>query len=412
MSTGILEPLAQGEAIRAERARILGAVQERIDDVVDAALAKMREEIPAYAAAGPALFADARHQVHLHYRLKLDRLLGGDDVSLEDLAFARSAAMRRARSGFALEDYINAFRVGQQVFWEAVLDAAGPTAAGREAALSLATPLMRYCDFASTHAGHAYAEFRQHAVADADRERRDLLEHLLAGELPARGPLRAAAQAYGVCAETRLMVVVAAPAGPGGDPDAAGAALARAALGDTRTLVVLRQAEIVAVPALGPGCDAARVCERVDAVEARLREAGLPMALGISTPAAGVAELPRAYAEAHAALELVADGGVAALPRLAAFDYLTLSAPETARRLVDPALREFLAEDRARGGGLRDTVQALAAADLQVAAAARRLQVHPNTLQYRVSRIEERTGRNPRRVADLIELLVAIRLEG
>jgi DNA-binding PucR family transcriptional regulator len=143
-----------------------------------------------------------------------------------------------------------------------------------------------------------------------------------------------------------------------------------------------------------------------------LREAGLPLALGISTPAAGVAELPRAYAEAHAALELVADGGVAALPRLAPFDYLTLSAPETARRLVDPALREFLAEDRARGGGLRDTVQALAAADLQVAGAARRLQVHPNTLQYRVSRIEERTGRNPRRVADLIELLVAIRLEG
>ena len=386
-------------------------VQERIDDVVDAALAKMCEEIPAYAAAGPAFFADVRHQVHLHYRLKLDRLLGEEDVSLDDLAFARNAAMRRARSGLALEDYINAFRVGQQVFWEAVLDAAGPTAAGREAALSLATPLMRYCDFASTHAGHAYAEFRQHAVADADRERRDLLEHLLAGELPGRGPLRAAAQGYGMGA-ARLMVVVASPAGPGGDPDAAGAALARAALGDTRTLVVLRQAEIVAVPALGPGCDAARVCERVDAVEARLREAGLPLALGISTPAAGVAELPRAYAEAHAALELVADGGVAALPRLAAFDYLTLSAPETARRLVDPALREFLVEDRARGGGLRDTVQALAAADLQVAGAARRLQVHPNTLQYRVSRIEQRTGRNPRRVADLIELLVAIRLEG
>jgi PucR C-terminal helix-turn-helix domain/GGDEF-like domain len=412
MSTGILEPLAQGAAVRAERARILGAVQARIGDVVDAALDKMREEIPAYAAAGPALFADAGHQVQLHYRLKLDRLLGEEDVSLEDLAFARSAAMRRARSGFALEDYINAFRVGQQVFWEAVLEAAGPTAAGREAALSLATPLMRYCDFASTHAGHAYAEFRQHAVADADRERRDLLEHLLAGELPARGPLRAAAQAYGVTAGARLTVVVAAPATPGGDVDAASAAIARAALGDTRTLVVVRQAEIVAVPALGPGCAAGRVCERVEAVEARLREAGLPLALGISTPAAGVAELPRAYVEAHAALDLVADGGVAALPRLAAFDYLTLSAPDTARRLVDPALREFLAEDRARGGGVRDTVHALAAADLQVAGAARRLQVHPNTLQYRVSRIEERTGRNPRRVADLIELLVAIRLEG
>jgi DNA-binding PucR family transcriptional regulator len=61
---------------------------------------------------------------------------------------------------------------------------------------------------------------------------------------------------------------------------------------------------------------------------------------------------------------------------------------------------------------LRDTVHALAAADLQLGAAARLLQVHPNTASYRVSRIEERTGRNPRRVADLIELLVAIALEG
>src|SRR3954447_17171707 len=251
MSTGILEPLAQGAEIRAERARILSAVQDRLDEVVDDARARMCEEIPAYAAATPALYADIRHQIHLHYRLKLDRLLAEEDVSLEDLSFARGAAMRRARAGLALEDYINAFRVGQQVFWEAVLDAAGPTAAGREAALSLATPLMRYCDFASTHAGHAYAEFRQHAVADADRERRDLLEHLLAGELPARGPLRAAAQAYGVTAGARLTVVVAAPATPEGDVDAASAAIARAALGDTRTLVVVRQAEIVAVPALG-----------------------------------------------------------------------------------------------------------------------------------------------------------------
>jgi len=63
---------------------------------------------------------------------RLVGLLREDDVSLDDLAFARNAAMRRARSGFALEDYINAFRVGQQVFWEAVVDAAGPTPAGRE----------------------------------------------------------------------------------------------------------------------------------------------------------------------------------------------------------------------------------------------------------------------------------------
>src|SRR3954451_10842956 len=216
MSTGILEPLAQGAEIRAERARILSAVQDRLDEVVDDARARMCEEIPAYAAATPAVYADIRHQIQLHYRLKLDRLLAEEDVSLEDLSFARGAAMRRARAGLALEDYINAFRLGQQVFWEAVVDAAGPTAAGRDAALSLATPLMRYCDFASTHAGHAFAEFHQHAVADDDRERRDLLAHLLAGEPPAQGPLRAPGQSHGLVCATRLIVVAAVPATPQG----------------------------------------------------------------------------------------------------------------------------------------------------------------------------------------------------
>ena len=50
-------------------------------------------------------------------------------------------------------------------------------------------------------------------------------------------------------------------------------------------------------------------------------------------------------------------------------------------------------------------------ATLRLGGAAELLQVHPNTAQYRLRRIEERTGRNPRCVRDLLELLVAIALE-
>ena len=37
--------------------------------------------------------------------------------------------------------------------------------------------------------------------------------------------------------------------------------------------------------------------------------------------------------------------------------------------------------------------------------------MHPNTAQYRLRRIEERSGRNPRKLADLLDLLVAIALD-
>ena len=76
----------------------------------------------------------------------------------------------------------------------------------------------------------------------------------------------------------------------------------------------MRQGEIAAVAGARARAAAPhKVCERVQALHARLHERGLPLALGVSTPAHGVAELPRAFAEARAALECV--DGAAASPR-------------------------------------------------------------------------------------------------
>lgn len=415
MFSGFASTVGGAEGVQAERARILSTLLEDMDALVERAVAAIRAEIPAYSAQDERFFGDVRDQVARHYRTKLHSLLEERPVPLEEIAFARAAAMRRARAGLALEDYINAHRVGQQVFWEAVVASAGDSSAGHEAALSLAGPLMRYCDFASTHAAHAYVEFQQYLLADADRERRDLLEHLLAGELPARGPLLAAAQGYGLGPATLMIVAAAVLVGPRVDadaPHAASAAISRAGPSGSRTLVVVRQAEIIAVPGLGAGGDAAQLCDRLQAVQERLRRGGTPLAMGISTVAAGAAEVPRAYLEARAALESVGDdGGVVALPRLSPFDYIARRADDTARRLVDARLRAFLDDDRARGGVLTATIRAFADADLNLRVAAERLQVHPTTAQYRLHRIEERTGRNPRRIRDLLDLLVAVTLD-
>src|SRR5919108_3084591 len=239
------------DAVRAERRRILATILEQLEDLVQDAVEAIRSEIPAYAAQEAPFFADVRDQVHRHFRVKLGLLLDEREVAPEDIAFARGGAMRRARAGFALEDYLNAFRVGQQVFWNRVLACAGETPLGHEAALTLTAPLLRYCDFVSTHVGHAYVESQQYLVADADRERRDLLEHLLAGTMPTRGPLLAAARGYGIGAETPMMVALAVTVGPKADadtPHAASAMITRAVPRQAKILVVVRQAEIVAVP--------------------------------------------------------------------------------------------------------------------------------------------------------------------
>jgi hypothetical protein len=410
-----VEAVTGAEAVGAERVRILSTLLAQIDTVTEAGVAAIRNEISAYAAQRDERFlTDLASQVRLNYSTTLSSMLEERAVTSDDIAFIRGAAMRRAEIGFALEDYLAAYRVGQLVLWDAMVACADDSPAGREAALTLAAPLIRFIHVASTLAGQAYVEFRQLAVAEADRHRRDLLEVLLVGELPARGPLNATARAHGIGSDTRALVVAAAPGGPHSSPEAmqaASIAIARAGLSEG-TLVVVRQGEIVIVAVLGPGADPTKVSGRVEELAERLSAEGTPLAVGVSTVAAGVAELPRAYQEARAARECLGGRpGVVAIPRLSPFEYLVLRADETARRVVDPSLRAILAEDLARGGVLSSTVQAFARADLNLRATAERLHVHPNTAQYRLRRIEERTGRNPRRLADLLDLLVAIALE-
>src|SRR5919112_3917846 len=197
--------LTATRTVRSERDRILTALHADVDELAERAVARMPEEIPAYRGRDAAFFADVRDQVCRHYQAKL-AALEHRPLSRQDLAFARPTALRRARAGIGLEDFLHAFRIGRQVFWDAVVEWAGESPAGHEAALELATEVMRYSDIACTHASRAYVEYQQHLVADADRERRDLLDHLLAGELPTYRPLLAAAAGYGLTERAPALV--------------------------------------------------------------------------------------------------------------------------------------------------------------------------------------------------------------
>jgi DNA-binding PucR family transcriptional regulator len=57
-----------------------------------------------------------------------------------------------------------------------------------------------------------------------------------------------------------------------------------------------------------------------------------------------------------------------------------------------------------------ETIRAFAAADLNVANAAQRMQVHPNTVRYRLQQIATKTGYDPRTFAGLVELLCILEI--
>lgn len=209
------------------------------------------------------------------------------------------------------------------------------------------------------------------------------------------------------------MVLAAVPVASPDDELAlrsAASTLARACGGVLRPLTVVRQDEIVIVRGLEHH-DPRELTDPVSRAQRDLAAGGVSLAIGLSTAFETTAGIPDAYAEACTALEsLGPEGGALSLAELSAFDYLTLRADATARRLVPDRVRRFVEDDAANGSTLTDTLLAYARANLNAKVAAESLYVHVNTAHHRLARIEEKTGCDLRDLTDVQELLIATKL--
>jgi len=390
------------------RAAIAAVLQDSLPALVADATEAIWNQVAAYSASTDgALRDDVAAHVESIFSVFLTGLAEGRQARRGDFAVTRDQATRRLAQGISLADFLQAFHIGQLTLWQGVLNAAQDDEQAREAALHLVERIMVVIELGSTVAGEAYVEAQQHQLAERDRLRRDLVEDLLAYRTTFAGQKRSLLQVAGLGPQTRLLVASAAPTGGGPAPNnlpAAASAIAGAGRGSG--LAALRQDEIVGVMPLPHGGANAVVSglQRVRADHGAL-------AIGVSTVHTGLHEVPEAYAEAQAAREaLGSSDGVVALPLLSAFDYLVLAETRTAQRLIRPEVRRFIAEDAAVGGALITTLMEYAASDLNAKIAAQRLHLHVNTAYYRLERIAERTGYDLRRLTDVVELLIAIRL--
>jgi sugar diacid utilization regulator len=394
--------------------RIGAMLEAQREELAEQTLQRIRAAIPAYAAIDdPAILADVIEHVAENHDTLRTSLFRGRPVSEDDLAFIRPHAALRARRGVPVADFLHAFRIGHWVIWDAIVELAEHDEDVRAAALTAASLVIEFIDHASTHAAQTYLEAQQLLVAEGDRVRRDLLEDLLAGREPAPGPRLTAARAAGLDSKGRCVVLVAVPVSASDDEFAfrsAAAALARAAGGPVRPLTVVRQDEIVIVRSLG-ATDAAGLTEPIERARGELAQTGLELAIGVSTAVESLDGIPDGYRDACTAIEsLGPGGGIMALAEISAFEYLTLRADSTTRRVLSPAIQRFVEEDVANGGVLTTTLLEYAAADLNTKVAAQRLYIHVNTAHHRLARIEEKTGCDLRRLTDLQELLIAVKL--
>jgi sugar diacid utilization regulator len=405
-----MELVADGTAgVTEEIERVLAALELREDELAEAMLGAILGDIGSYdRPGGETLLNDVREHCRLHVDLLLKSLRAGRDPDRADLGFAREAAARRVHQGIPLDGLLQAFRVGHRTLWQAIVDEAATSPAGREAAIRLAGDAMEYIDLASTHVAEAYLRESGQLAELIQRRRRDLLENLLAGRLP--DDAETETLGLGLERDADLLVAVASlQDSPGADDRAlAEAANSIAASIGSRALVVVRQDEVAAVlPLSGKSPETIGIALDVARVSAE-REHAIRMQIGVSGVCRGLAEVAQRYLEAHQALRRSGpDRPIVSLSELSPFEHLVASADRSTRASIALEAAPLLESSHA---ALMETLRAYLDSDLDVARTAETLYVHPNTVRYRLRRISDLTGLDTQRFSGLVELLTIARL--
>ena len=110
---------------------------------------------------------------------------------------------------------------------------------------------------------------------------------------------------------------------------------------------------------------------------------------GIGRPVESIADVPRSYRDAQLAVERITEGQLA----YEDFDLATLLLAEVPPEHIRPRVEELLAPLRANPPLLEALVEYFAR-DMDVNATAEAMHVHPNTLRYRLGRVEKLLGRS------------------
>jgi len=137
-----LEPIASDPL-----AGLIDALTARREEVIEKGLHRIRTEIPEYRAiVDPAFVEDVRQHVALHHDALMRSVAARRPLSREELSFMRTRATRRV-GRIPLAAFMQAFRIYQEEFWDALLASADSEAA-RISAMEAAGTIIRYINVA------------------------------------------------------------------------------------------------------------------------------------------------------------------------------------------------------------------------------------------------------------------------
>ena len=389
-------PRMQAEAVRQQVAEIAEALYRRTDELAPVLARAITQEVRLYQTARAVPFEVIANGCASNIRPIFNAI--AEDSPFDPTA-AAELGIQRAGDGVPLTSLMEAYRVGFRCVWDAVMaESAVHNHVNGEALRALTAKVSAAQDIYTDAMAAAYRNEQARRMFDDESERSVLIDSVLRGRLFEQWSVWEAADYLRLPADGPYVVVAAEVASIGTE-----------ALPGVESK--LRSMDVYSAWRMLPDLQVGIVHVKTDKHLASV----LALVSRIATTRVGVSarfndlrETAQALRYARITLRGRPDPGL----RVTQFDGSILataavSAPELMVKLVTPTLECFAELAHNERDILFDTFRVWVENDGSLRVVGKLLFCHPNTVRYRLHRIEQRTGRSLSRPRDVAELCLA-----
>ena len=373
--------------------RPVQVVAQRVLDDLDGVVTRMgeayRQGVPEYAALAPSVMSSevlpvSRRLVEAFFW----PILAGREPDIAAVTELTDMGRRRLEMGVPLEPMLHVYRLAGRVVWDAVVAATGPDEQG--ALAELGAKWMDFVDRAASVAAAAYLAASHDHLRRLDARRRELLEAVLAAADAAE--VTATAIRFATVLAHAYVPVLLVGDGAAGRIDALAEDAPDGTIAGPRGAGVL-----LLVPSPAGRSDLDRIGRRASGALITFGRAAAPGS-----------ELAREVASVESLMLAARAAGVTRGrfgPEDLLLEQLLAGAPAATAALRRRVLGALEGKDH--GGLITSTLRTFLTAG-SVPETARRESVHANTVSYRLRRVAELTGLDPRVPAESALLVLAL----
>jgi hypothetical protein len=385
-----------GDVVRQQVAEIAEALRARTDELATTLARAIARDVRLYKATAPVPFELVVDGCRTNVRQVLDAIATDAEV---DPTAATDLGTERARDGVPLASVMEAYRVGFREIWDAAVNEVANRARVNGDVLRMLTAKIHAAQDVFTAAmAAAYRAEQTRRLRGDESEREILIDSVLHGRLFEQSSVWEAADYLRLPAKGPYVVIAA-------DARAIGTEALPGIEPKMRSMDVFSAWR--RLPDLHVGIVHVKTTEQLDNVLALVSRLATGR-VGVSAQFDDLRDTAQALRYARVTLRGRPDQG----PRVTQFDgsilsTAALSAPEVMVKLVTPTIECFAELSHDERDILFDTFRVWLENDGSLRTAGELLFCHPNTVRYRLHRIEQRTGRSLSRPRDVAEVSLA-----